>query len=118
MSSAAKLCLLPKDDRRRCLRAPLKAPLVLETGEWQRLAYSENVSENGLLIRTPQTPTGPRVVGIRMALPTLSVISFGVYGLVMRVQAGQSMAVRFFGLRARYREAIAEFVEQTLEKTR
>ena len=99
-------------DHRFNQRAELLVQVECEAKGTYSLGRCENISETGLLVRTPETFEPSTAVMVRFALPPPIAVSIEAKGTVVRVQPGECMAIQFVELKDRYRAAITEFVEQ------
>jgi hypothetical protein len=72
----------------------------------------ENISESGLLIRSNGTFARLTGVLVRISFTTDLNLYIEVRGIVMHVQTGSVMGIRFFGLNERSRVKIAELAGQ------
>jgi c-di-GMP-binding flagellar brake protein YcgR len=103
------------EDRRRAPRIPVLVRVECETPQICIFGNCENISETGMLVKVRQTFDVSQAVTLRFALPQElggKVIQTG--GTVVRVQAGESMAVQFKDMRPPFREAIARYVRRSL----
>jgi c-di-GMP-binding flagellar brake protein YcgR len=102
------------EERRRAPRIPVLVRVECETPQNCIFGNCENISETGMLVKARQTFDVSQRVTLRFALPEElagKVIQTG--GTVVRVQAGESMAVEFRDMRPPFRDAIARFVEKS-----
>ena len=80
------------------------------------LGRAENISESGLLIITPETFDRDTEITIRFNLPPIPPgHPIEGKGVVVRVQPGVSMGIRFQQVRKKNRKAIEKFVRQAFE---
>ena len=101
-------------ERRKHPRAPLLVRVECRSPAIYVLGTCENISENGLLVRTPQPFEPGHRVTVRFLLPPVQTgTAIQASGVVQRVNPGESMALEFVGLKARERRAIAQYVERT-----
>ena len=99
-------------DHRFNQRAALLVQVECETKEAYSLGRCQNISETGILVRTPETFELSTSVLVRFVLPPPTAVTVETRGTVVRVQPGESMGIQFVELKDRYRAAIADFVEQ------
>lgn len=99
-------------ERRRTQRARLMIQVESLSNLGSSLGQTEDISEGGLLMRARDTFARDTEVTVRFHLPPIPpgrlIESPGV---VVRVQPGIQMGIRFSGLRDNDRQAITRFVE-------
>lgn len=101
---------VPASERRVKVRAPLVVQVDARGQDAFSLGRSQNVSESGLFMRTPETLSVGSEVTIRFALPVPpQAITIEATGIVVRAHPGIFMAIQFVDLKEEYREAIARF---------
>ena len=104
------------DERRGSPRAILIVQVEFKTTRDYTLGHSQDISEGGLLVVTPETVESRSEVVLRFNLPPYTP---GVFiesqGVVTHVQPGKSLGIQFLRLKDAQREAIAKFVRQVLE---
>jgi len=85
------------------------------TGDYT-LGHSQDISEGGLVVVTPETVESQSEIVVRFNLPPYTP---GVFvesqGVVTHVQPGKSMGIQFLQLTDAQRKAITKFVRQVLE---
>ena len=80
------------------------------------LGRTEDISEGGLLIRTPETFDSQSEVTVRFNLPPIPPgRPIETQGLVVHTQPGVSMGIQFLQLDDRNRNAIVGFVQKSCE---
>ena len=105
-------------DHRFNQRAELLVQVECETKEAYSLGRCQNISETGMLVRTPETFEPTTAVLVRFVLPPPRAVSIEARGTVVRVQPGESMGIQFVELKDRHRAAITAFVEQARKEGR
>ncbi len=106
-----------KEERRESQRAILIVQVGCKTsGDWG-LGHTQDISDSGLLLVTPETFEPRTEITVRFNLPP-DPPSFFVEtpGAVARVQSGQSMGIQFLQVTERQRDAIAKYVRRVLER--
>lgn len=105
----------PKEEQRKSPRASLIVQVEFKTTRDYTLGHSQDISEGGLLVTTPETVEPPSEIVIRFNLPPYTP---GVFiesqGVVTHVRPGEYMGIQFLQLTDRQREAIVKFVQQAL----
>ena len=99
-------------DRRDSARAVVQAVVECEAHGCRVTGECENISESGLLIRSNGTFARLTGVLVRISFTTDLNLYIEVRGIVMHVQTGSVMGIRFFGLNERSRVKIAELAGQ------
>ena len=102
-------------EQRRAQRAPILVRVECKTPRIYVQAQGENISETGMLITCRETFEVSQSVTLRFALPVAAGrnVAVSTEALVVRVERGRFMGIRFIGLRAPFQEAIAEYIERT-----
>jgi hypothetical protein len=98
-------------ERHRSQRAELLVQVECEADKAYCLGRCENISDTGLLVRTPETFEPSTIVLVRFALPPPTAIRIETKGTVVRVRRGESMAIQFLDIKDRYRIGIVDFIE-------
>ena len=99
-------------------RAMRRVSLVTEVICHGRNAFgfgkSENVSETGMMVKSPETLPLHSEIRVRFILPVHpQAIVVETKGRVVWVRQGMSMGIEFLDLKGEYREAIVVFVQKT-----
>jgi c-di-GMP-binding flagellar brake protein YcgR len=101
-----------RQERRSHQRARLLVQVDCRGQSATSLGNSTDVSEQGLLMATPETLEPGTEVLIRFALPIPpKAIVIETKGVVVRSQPQRWMAIQFSGLPEAYREAIRQYVK-------
>ena len=102
-------------ERRVAQRAPILVRVECKTPRIYVQAQGVNISETGMLITCRETLAVSQAVTLRFALPVAAGrnVAVSTDGVVVRVEKGRCMGVRFMGLRAPFQQAIAEYIERT-----
>ena len=105
------------EEQRATQRATLLVQVEFKTARDYTLGHSQDISEGGLLVVTPETVEPRSEVVVRFNLPPYTP---GVFiesqGVVARVLWGECMGIQFLQLTDAQRKAIATFVQQVLER--
>jgi len=105
------------EEQRASQRATLLVQVEFKTTRDYTLGHSQDISEGGLLVVTPETVESRSEVVIRFNLPPYTP---GVFieslGVVAHVLWGECMGIQFLQLTDAQRKAIATFVQQVLER--
>ena len=105
----------PPDERRKNQRAILIVQVECKGTQDYVLGQSQDISEGGLLVVTPQPLNSQTEVTVRLNLPPDPPGDFiESQGIVAHVRPGESMGIQFLQLTDRQREAIVKFVRQVL----
>ena len=107
----------PNEERRGSQRATLIVQVECKTGGDWGLGHTQDISDGGLLLVTPETFEPRTEITVRFNLPP-DPPSFFVEtpGVVARVQPGQFIGIQFLQVTERQRDAIAKYVRQVLER--
>ena len=102
-------------EQRRAQRAPILVRVECKTPRIYIQAQGENISETGMLITCRETLPVSQSVTLRFALPLAAGrnVAVSTAAVVVRVERGRCMGVRFVGLRVAFQQAIAEYIERT-----
>ena len=102
-------------EQRESPRAPLKVQAECQAGEASSVGHTQDISEGGLLVLTPDTLLPGTKMTIRFNLPPEHPRLFvEAPGYVARAQAKEYMGIQFHRLTDQQREAIAKYVRQVL----
>ena len=102
-------------EQRAAQRAPILVRVECKTPRIYVQGQGENISETGMLITCRETFEISQSVTLRFVLPVAAGknIAVSTAAVVVRVERGRFMGVRFMGLRAPFQQAIAEYIERT-----
>jgi len=102
-------------EQRAAQRAPILVRVECKTPRIYVQGQGENISETGMLIACRETFELSQSVTLRFVLPVAAGknIAVSTAAVVVRVERGRFMGVRFMGLRAPFQQAIAEYIERT-----
>jgi len=103
-------------DRRKRRRVSLLATVVNGNVTHVGICLVQNISEGGLLVKTPNT-FGPKTeVTVRFKLPSIPHDRhIECQGVVIHTEPGFHMRIEFLQLKEEHRKAIAEFVQASSE---
>lgn len=103
------------EESRRAARIPVLVRVECKTPQNYILGNCQNISETGMWIKTRQPFDVSQEVTLRFALPPVSTGKvIQAQGVIVRVQEGEYMAVKFTRLRRDFRTAIIRFVERAM----
>lgn len=106
----------PKEEQRTSPRASLIVQVEFKTARDYTLGRSQDISEGGLLVATPETVESQSEVVIRFNLPPYTPGAFiESQGVVTHVRPGEYMGIQFLQLQDWQRKAIVKFIQQALE---
>ena len=102
-------------ERRVAQRAPILVRVECKTPRIYVQAQGVNISETGMLITCRETLPVSQAVTLRFALPVAAGrnVAVSTEALVVRVEKGRFMGVRFVGLRVAFQQAIADYIQKT-----
>ena len=102
-------------EQRAAQRAPILVRVECKTPRIYVQAQGENISETGMLITCRETFEVSQAVTLRFTLPVAAGrnIAVSTPAVVVRVERGRCMGLRFIGLRVAFQQAIAEYIERT-----
>ena len=102
-------------ERRVAQRAPILVRVECKTPRIYVQAQGVNISETGMLITCRETLAVSQAVTLRFALPVAAGrnVAVSTEALVVRVEKGRFMGVRFVGLRVAFQQAIADYIQKT-----
>jgi len=104
-----------QNERRGKRRADLMVQVECRLGNAYCIGRCETISESGIQVRSRQTFARQDPVIIRFCLPPRpTAIVIETSGVVVWAEVGVSMGIKFVDLKERYRETIAQFVEQAI----
>src|SRR5690348_574091 len=103
-------------ERRRSKRVGLPVRIECKTVSRFILGRCENVSETGILINSRETFDSRREVSIRFGLPPRATgPAVSAAGIVVRVEPGKAMALKFANMSAGCRTCLTQYIQQTEE---
>lgn len=96
-------------------RAPILVRVECKTPGIYVQGRGVNISETGMLISCREMLPVSQAVSLRFVLPVAAGrnVTVSTDGVVVRVEKGRCMGIRFIGLRAPFQEAIAEYIQRT-----
>src|SRR3990172_8808184 len=102
-------------ERRVAQRAPILVRVECKTPRIYVQAQGVNISETGMLLTCRETLAVSQAVTLRFALPVAAGrnVAVSTEALVVRVEKGRFMGVRFVGLRVAFQQAIADYIQKT-----
>ena len=104
-------------ERRKSRRIPVLVRVDCETPQNCFFGNCENISETGMLIACRQNVDVSQHVLLRFVLPgVLEGKMIRTQGVIVRVHAGEYMAVEFQDMLPMFREALQRYVERTVSE--
>ena len=99
-------------ERRALSRAELLVQVECKATGVNFIAQCQNISETGMLVNTCEPFAPSTDIKVSFALPTPRALTIAAKGVVVRVNRGKTMAIRFLELNRRHRNSIADLVER------